>query len=405
MTVYRYEAVNRKGEYIRDSMEAASPEAARASLRSVGYTVVRLRPRGQSVRLCSALRSAKPAPEDMAMLCHQTVSILRAGVPVSEAFSLLARQTESRALAAVLRMVHSDLETGRALADAMRRHPAVFSEMFVSLAAAGEASGTLENTFRQMARYFETSSGARSELRRLMIYPCFLFAVMLAVLAVMMLQIIPSFLQTFDELNVELPALTRVVVAAGEWLGDWCWALGAGAALAVIAAVLFRRTENGRRCFDAAACRLPFLGALTVRAAVAAFCRTLSLLLASGLTLLDALELAAGSMGNVCFAEAVRRVRGLVAEGWPLGASLREVRLFPPVVSGLAGVGEESGDLAGMLEKLADYYDAEVRNTTHKLLALLEPASILFMAVLVAILVFSIFLPILSMTSAYDQYL
>ena len=194
-------------------------------------------------------------------------------------------------------------------------------------------------------------------------------------------------------------------MAVSDWFVAWWWLLLLILAAVVAGCLLYRRTDRGRHFFGALSRKLPVVGRLTVRSACATFCRTVSLLLGSGLTLTEALDLAGGNMSNVWFADATRAVRTMVSEGWSLAAALRETRLFPPMVCNLTGIGEETGDLQDMLAKTADYYDQEVDAATQKLLALMEPVIILFMAVLVVILVFAIFLPMLNMTKAYDKYL
>ena len=233
----------------------------------------------------------------------------------------------------------------------------------------------------------------------------FLLIVMIVVLIVMMTRIIPMFLQTFVDMNIELPFLTQCVMAVSNWFVDWWWLLTIILVALVAGGILFNRTLRGRHFFGLIARKAPVFGRLTVRSACATFCRTLSLLLASGLTLTESLDLAASNMGNIYFEEAARTVRTLVSEGWPLASALQETRLFPPMVTNLAGIGEETGDLQDMLGKVADYYDEEVEEATQRMLAMLEPIIILFMAVFVVIIVLSIFLPMLSMTHAYDQYL
>ena len=206
-------------------------------------------------------------------------------------------------------------------------------------------------------------------------------------------------------MGTQLPKLTQGVVNFSGWFVQWWWLVVIVLLGLIVFGVLLGRTDKGRRFYGWLACRLPVLGRLTVRSASAVFCRTLSLLLGSGLTLPQALELTAGSMNNILFREAVHAMRGMITQGWPLATSLREVRRFPAMVVNLVGVGEESGDLVGMLAKAADFYDEEVEAATKRLMALMEPITILIMTVFVVLIVFSIFLPMLSMTKAYDQYL
>ena len=269
----------------------------------------------------------------------------------------------------------------------------------------GEESGNLEESFRQMEVWFDKAKKTKAAVTKAMIYPIVLIVVMVIVLIVMMVKVIPGFTKTFAEMNMELPKPTQWVMAVSDWFVVWWWAVAIGIVLLIIAGMLFNKTNKGRHFFGWLARKIPVVGNLTVKTASATFCRTLSLLLGSGLSLTDSLELVAMNMGNVYFKEAVQMVRAMISQGWTMNGSLRDTGLFPPMVYNLTGIGEETGDLQGMLDKTADYYDDEVEDATAKLLSMMEPAVMLFLAVFVVILVLAIFLPMMNMTKAYDQYL
>lgn len=405
MPFFSYVVIDKRGKKIKESVEASTLDTAKSSLRSAGYTILEIKEQNPLNRDINLPFLGNPKAKDMAVFCRQFLSILRSGVPISTVLAMLGQQTENAKLAAAIREMQADIEKGETLTGAMRKNPKIFPNMLVNMVAAGEESGNLEDSFRQMELYFEKAKRTKSSVTRVMIYPCILLAVMIVVLFVMMTKIIPMFLQTFKEMDAELPKLTLMVMAVSDWFVDWWWLLALLLAALVVGGVLFNRTDRGRHFFGLLARKLPVVGRLTVRSACATLCRTLSLLLGSGLTLTESLELAAGNMNNIYFKEAVRSIRGMVAEGRTLSRSVQETRIFPPMISNLTGVGEEAGDLQGMLGKLADYYDEEVEEATQKLLAMLEPIVILFMAVFVVIIVFSIFLPMLNMTKAYDSYL
>lgn len=405
MPFFSYVVIDKRGKKIKESVEASTLDTAKSSLRSAGYTILEIKEQNPLNRDINLPFLGNPKAKDMAVFCRQFLSILRSGVPISTVLSMLGQQTENAKLAAAIREMQADIEKGETLTGAMRKNPKIFPNMLVNMVAAGEESGNLEDSFQQMELYFEKAKRTKSAVTRVMIYPCILLVVMIVVLFVMMTKIIPMFLQTFKEMDAELPKLTLMVMAVSDWFVDWWWLLALLLAALVVGGVLFDRTDRGRHFFGLLARKLPVVGRLTVRSACATLCRTLSLLLASGLTLTESLELAAGNMNNIYFKEAVRSIRGMVAEGWTLSRSVQETRIFPPMISNLTGVGEEAGDLQGMLGKLADYYDEEVEEATQRLLAMLEPIVILFMAVFVVIIVFSVFLPMLNMTKAYDKYL
>ena len=341
----------------------------------------------------------------MAVFCRQFVSILRAGVSVASVLSMLGQQTGNKKLRAAIREMQADVEKGESLASSMRRHPKIFPAILVNMVSAGESSGNLEESFRQMELYFDRSKRTKSKVTSAMISPCVLIVVMIIVLIVMMTKIIPNFLKTFEDMDAELPKLTQGVMAVCEWFESWWWVPLLVLAALVVGGILFHRTNKGRHFFGWLARKTPVVGNLTVKTACATFCRTMEVLIGSGLTLTDSMDLAASNMGNIYYLEAIRDARGMVAEGTPLRESLVRTGIFPPMVSNLVGVGEETGDLQSMMGKVADYYDEEVDEATKKLLNLMEPAIIIFMAVFVVIIVLAIYLPMINMTKAFDKYL
>lgn len=405
MPSYSYIAVNRLGKRVKENVEASSIETAKNSLRAAGYTILEIKELSALNKDIELPFLGNPTAKDMAIFCRQFQSILRAGVPVSTVLSMLGQQTENKKLAVAIRDMQASIEKGETLAGSMRKHPKVFSSMLVNMVAAGEESGNLEDSFHQMEIWFDKAKKTKSAVTKAMIYPCILIAVMVIVLIIMMVKIIPGFLATFNEMNMELPKVTQAVMAVSDWFVAYWWLLAIIIVALVIFGAFFSKTDKGMHFFGWLSRKIPVVKNLVVRSASATFCRTLSLLLGSGLSLTDSLELVAMNMTNVYFREAVQTVRIMVSEGWPLNAGLREVKLFPPMVYNMTAIGEESGDLQEMLTKTADYYDDEVETATQSLLAMMEPAIMLFLAVFVVILVLSIFLPMLNMTQAYDQYL
>lgn len=405
MPGFNYTAINRNGKRVRSSLDASSIETAKSSLRGAGYTILDIKEQTTLNRDIEIPFLGKPKAKDMAVFCRQFVSILRAGVSVASVLSMLGQQTGNKKLRAAIREMQADVEKGESLATSMRRHPKIFPAILVNMVAAGESSGNLEESFRQMELYFERSKRTKSKVTSAMIYPCVLIVVMIVVLIVMMTKIIPNFLKTFEDMDAELPKLTQGVMAVCEWFKSWWWVPLLVLAALIVGGVLFHRTDKGKHFFGWLARKTPVVGNLTVKTACATFCRTMEVLIGSGLTLTDSMDLAASNMGNIYYLEAIRDARGMVAEGTPLRESLVRTGIFPPMVSNLVGVGEETGDLQNMMGKVADYYDEEVEEATKKLLNLMEPAIIIFMAVFVVIIVLAIYLPMINMTKAFDKYL
>lgn len=405
MPGFNYTAINRNGKRVRSSLDASSIETAKSSLRGAGYTILDIKEQTTLNRDIEIPFLGKPKAKDMAVFCRQFVSILRAGVSVASVLSMLGQQTGNKKLRAAIREMQADVEKGESLATSMRRHPKIFPAILVNMVAAGESSGNLEESFRQMELYFDRSKRTKSKVTSAMIYPCVLIVVMIIVLIVMMTKIIPNFLKTFEDMDAELPKITLGVMAVCEWFKSWWWVPLLVLAALIVGGVLFHRTNKGRHFFGWLARKTPVVGNLTVKTACATFCRTMEVLIGSGLTLTDSMDLAASNMGNIYYLEAIRDARAMVAEGTPLRESLVRTGIFPPMVSNLVGVGEETGDLQSMMGKVADYYDEEVDEATKKLLNLMEPAIIIFMAVFVVIIVLAIYLPMINMTKAFDKYL
>lgn len=405
MPGFNYTAINRNGKRVRSSLDASSIETAKSSLRGAGYTILDIKEQTTLNRDIEIPFLGKPKAKDMAVFCRQFVSILRAGVSVASVLSMLGQQTGNKKLRAAIREMQADVEKGEALATSMRRHPKIFPAILVNMVSAGESSGNLEESFRQMELYFDRSKRTKSKVTSAMIYPCVLIVVMIVVLIVMMTKIIPNFLKTFEDMDAELPKLTQGVMAVCEWFESWWWVPLLVLAALIVGGVLFHRTNKGKHFFGWLARKTPVVGNLTVKTACATFCRTMEVLIGSGLTLTDSMDLAASNMGNIYYLEAIRDARGMVAEGTPLRESLVRTGIFPPMVSNLVGVGEETGDLQSMMGKVADYYDEEVDEATKKLLNLMEPAIIIVMAVFVVIIVLAIYLPMINMTKAFDKYL
>lgn len=405
MPGFNYTAINRNGKRVRSSLDASSIETAKSSLRGAGYTILDIKEQTTLNRDIEIPFLGNPKAKDMAVFCRQFVSILRAGVSVASVLAMLGQQTSNKKLRAAIREMQADVEKGESLATSMRRHPKIFPAILVNMVSAGEASGNLEESFRQMELYFERSKRTKSKVTSAMIYPCVLIVVMIIVLIVMMTKIIPNFLKTFEDMDAELPKITLGVMAVCEWFKSWWWVPLLVLVALIVGGVLFHRTNKGKHFFGWLARKTPVVGNLTVKTACATFCRTMEVLIGSGLTLTDSMDLAASNMGNIYYLEAIRDARALVAEGTPLRESLVRTGIFPPMVSNLVGVGEETGDLQSMMGKVADYYDEEVDEATKKLLNLMEPAIIIVMAVFVVIIVLAIYLPMINMTKAFDKYL
>ena len=405
MPSFSYIAVSRTGKRVKDTLEAASLENARNSLRATGYSILEIKELNAFNKDIELPFLGNPTAKDMALFCRQFQSVLRAGVPVSSVLSMLGQQTENKKLGEAIREMQAGIEKGETLAGSMKKHPKIFSSMLCNMIAAGEESGNLEESFGQMEGWFDKAKRTKAAVKKAMTYPCVVIVVMIAVLILMMVKVFPGFISSFAEMNMELPLPTRIVMAMSNWFVEWWWLLAIVLVALVVGGILFGRTNKGKHVYGWLTRKIPVVSNMTVKSECATFCRTLALLLGSGLTLTDSLEMVAANMSNIYFQEAVLTCRTMVSEGWTLNASLRDTGLFPPMVYNLVGIGEETGDLQGMLLKTADYYDDEVEEATQALLGLMEPMITVFLGIMVALLVIAIYLPMLNMTKAYDQYL
>ena len=295
------------------------------------------------------------------------------------------------------------MEKGNTLADSMRGQSDIFPPMLINMVEAGENSGSLEMAFTRMAVQFEKEAKLKATIRKATIYPIILIIAAIGVVAVMLLFVIPIFIDMFADLDVEMPGITMWVMNTSEWMTEhWYMILGL-IILVIVAYKMIYKTEQGRLAIDRVKMKMPLFGKLTVKTACAQFARTMSTLLSSGISTIDALETVSKIVNNIHYTNALLKAREEVMKGIPLSEPLTASKIFPPMVCHMTGIGEETGNIEDMLEKLADYYDEEVEMTTQSVLAAMEPLIIVFMAVVVGTLVVAVVSPIGAMYSGLDN--
>ncbi len=378
-----------------------SGEMAGASVAAVRRELVRRGIRSIRVRRCSGqprrrrLRGGRVRSGDVAVLARQLAALTRAGVPVLQAFGIVAEGTDRAALARLMRAVQGDVSAGDSLATALARRPECFDELFRHLVEAGERSGTLPAMLDRIATYREKAEALRSKVRKALTYPAAVFCVAIAVSGILLVKVVPQFEQIFAGFGAELPASTLLVIALSDFVRDW-WLtmLGTGVGSAWVARTLGRRSKAARALADRASLRLPILGRVVRRSSVARCTRTLATTFAAGVPLVDALESVANAAGNRVFETAVLRVRDAVATGRPLHASMRDAGVFPDDVVGMVAVGEESGTLDGMLERVATWYEERVDDAVDAIASMVEPLIMAVLGVLVGGLIVAMYLPI-----------
>lgn len=394
MPGFSYVAVDQAGKEIKGSIDAENSERVAETLRRDGLLPLSIKEQGVLNKEIDFAIGKKVKPRDLSVFCRQFVSITEAGVPMKEALQMLAEQTENKWLKRAIAEVLTNVEKGNTLADSMMAFPDIFPGMLVNMVRAGEASGSLELSFSRMATHFEKEAKLRATIMKATIYPIILICAAIGVVAVMLLFVIPIFVDMFADLDVQMPALTLAVMGTSSWMASHWYVILIIAVVAAAAYRLIYQTDQGRLAIDNVKMKMPLFGKLTVKTACAQFARTMSTLLSAGLSTTSCLDIVAGIMKNVHYANAFLKAKEEVMKGIPLSESLQTAGIFPPMVYHMTGIGEETGNLEEMLEKLADYYDEEVEMATQSILAAMEPLIIVFMALIVGTLVIAVILPI-----------
>ena len=404
MATYTYVILDNAGKERKGSLEADSREQAATLLKRDGQTLVTLDAASLlSKNLELTVFQRKPKARDLAIFCRQFVSIVSAGVQVTPALEMLAEQTENKLLSRAIEGCRLSIQAGASLSEAMGDYPKVFSDLFITMVAAGEASGSLDVSFERMAVQFEKDAKLKGLVKKASIYPIVVCVVALAVVALLLTFVIPTFEDMLTDLGVELPLVTQLVIAASQFMQQFWWLLLLVVAGIVLWVRYFRKTELGQRSFGRIGLKLPVFGKLTVKTAAARLCRTMSTLLAAGIPLMDAMAITAQTMTNVFFRDALLDGRDDVSIGESMSATLARSRLFPPLVHHMTGIGEETGNLDGMLTTLADYYDEEVELATQQVMALLEPLIIIVLALVIGVVVMAVIMPMGAMYTGLDN--
>ena len=369
MPGFTYVAVDKRGKEKRGSIEADNKEKVIDILKNDGLIPVSVKEQGALNKNIDFSIGKKVKPRDLSVFCRQFVSITQAGVPMKEALQMLSEQTENKWLKRAISEVLLSVEKGNTLADSMRGQSDIFPPMLINMVEAGENSGSLEMAFTRMAIQFEKEAKLKATIRKATIYPIILVVAAVGVVAVMLLFVIPIFIDMFADLDVEMPGITMWVMNTSEWMTEHWYMILALIILVIVAYKMIYRTEQGRLAIDRVKMKMPLFGKLTVKTACAQFARTMSTLLSSGISTIDALETVSKIVNNIHYTNALLKAREEVMKGIPLSEPLTASKIFPPMVCHMTGIGEETGNIEDMLEKLADYYDEEVEMTTQSVLA------------------------------------
>ncbi len=397
MAAYGYEALNSAGKEIKGSVEADNIEAARQALKKQGIQVISIKPQSALTKDINIKVGGYPKPRDMSVFCRQFVSMTKAGVTISEALKMLTEQTENDRLREAAEGVRVSVEKGETLASSLSAYPKIFPALMIHMVEAGEASGSLDVALERMATHFEKSAKTSSMVKKAMIYPVAVCIVALAVVVVMLVVVIPNYSTMFESLGTELPALTKAVQAASNFIITR-WFILVPAIIAIVVLVkMFAETDTGIHFFDKIKLSIPAFKNLEIKSASAQMARTLSTLMAAGVPLVDAVEIVSNVMPNVYFKEALQDCKNEIIIGQPLSRPMEQCGLFPPMVYHMTRIGEETGSTEEMLGKLADYYEEEVEAAVASLMAAMEPVIIIVLAAIVLVLVGACLLPMMTM--------
>jgi type IV pilus assembly protein PilC len=337
---------------------------------------------------------------DIVIFTRQFATMINSGLPLVQSLDILAKQSDNKALRKVIEQVLYDVESGQTLADSLRSHPKVFPELYVNMVAAGEAGGILDTILLRLAVFLEKADALRRKIRGAMVYPASIMCVAVAAVAILLIFVIPVFQTMFADVGAALPAPTQFVIFMSNTVQDKWWAIVLGIVMAVVAIRQFYKTPTGELALDRLLLTMPILGTMQRKAAIARFTRTLGTLVSSGVAILDGLEITAKTSGNRVLHDAIMESRSSIAGGETISEPLRKSGVFPPMVTSMINVGEQTGGLDEMLTKIADFYDEEVDAAVEALLAAMEPVMIVFLGVIVGGMIIAMYLPIFDLMNA-----
>jgi type IV pilus assembly protein PilC len=396
MATYTYTARAINGDLRSATIEATSRDEVIKQLKQQRLNVIKI-DEGQPVK---KKRGGSIKMRDIVIFTRQFSTMINSGLPLVQALDILATQSENPALKDTTRQVVFDVESGNTVADALRKHPKAFTELYVNMVAAGEAGGILDTILMRLAVFMEKNDALVRKVKGAMIYPAVIMSVAAIAITVLLLFVIPTFQSMFASANIALPLPTRIVIGMSSLLKSYWWVLVIAIVAAVFAIRNYYATSNGKLAIDRLLLKTPVLGDVLRKSAVSRFTRTLGTLISSGVSILDGLEITAKTAGNRVIQDAIMESRASIAGGETIAAPLKKSQVFPPMVISMIAVGEQTGGLDEMLSKIADFYDEEVDAAVSGLLSLMEPVMIVFLGVVVGGMVISMYLPIFDMVNA-----
>jgi type IV pilus assembly protein PilC len=400
MPVYIYSARTVTGDIQTGNVELPNREAVIGHLRRQRLIPVTVREKPKEINLTFGRRVTM---KEIVHFTRQFATMVNSGLPLVQCLDILAQQSENKFLARAIREVQADVESGATLADALKNHPKVFNELYVNMVAAGEAGGILDTVLLRLSVFLEKNEALVRKVKGAMIYPGVILSVAVIAITVLLVFVIPTFENMFASVDLTLPAPTRFVIFLSDMIQSYWWLVLISIVTGAWALRTYYTTSAGRLQIDRVLLRVPILGDLLRKTAVARFTRTLGTLLSSGVSILDGLEITAKTAGNRVIHDAVMRSRSSIAGGATIAEPLRESGVFPPMVTQMINVGEQTGTIDEMLDKIADFYDDEVDTAVEALLAAMEPLLIVFLGVVVGGMIVSMYLPIFDMINVVGE--
>lgn len=401
--VYDYVVLEASGKERKGSMEAKSEDQVRSALKGDNLVIMSIKEQDLLHKDIQISFGSAVKPREMCVFCRQMCSILSSGVTIIEALRMLSEQTENKVFKKAIRDVQKEVERGETLASALAMQPKIFPPILINMVEAGEASGSLEISFDRMATHFEKDAKLKGLIKKAMIYPIAVLVIAIIVVIVMLVMVIPQFQSTFDQSGMELPGITKFVVACSNGIQEKWWLILIIVAVAFIGLKYFKKTDTGKNLFSKLGLKLPMFGTLTIKQASARLSRTLSTLMTSGISMMDALDITARTITNAIVQKAVKDARDEVERGVQVSLPLEASGIFPPMVYHMTRIGEETGNMEEMLDRIASYYEEEVELATQSLISALEPLIIVVLAVICVVIILAVYLPMLQIYKAADN--
>ncbi|BBO66474.1 type II secretion system protein F [Desulfosarcina alkanivorans] len=397
MPIYLWEGKNRNNIAQKGEMEASSEDLVRSNLNRLRITPTKIKKKPKDLFENIAFLQPSVTQRDVILFCRQFSTMIDAGLPIIQCMDILHAQQENATFKKMLKSIKEQVESGSTLADALKKYPKQFDDLFVNMVAAGEAGGILDTILRRLSAYMEKAAKLKSQVKGAMTYPIVTMIIAVAVVAIILVFVIPVFQEMFADMGGTLPTPTLIVVAMSEFVKSKIHWIIIGIVIFIFAFKKYYNTEKGRKFVDAAVLKLPVFGLLIRKVAVSKFTRTMGTMLSSGVAILEALDIVAKTSGNKSVERAIYNVRSGIAEGRTMADPLAESGVFPAMVCQMISVGESTGALDAMLQKIADFYEEEVDQAVENLTSLIEPFMLVFLGVVIGGLVISMYLPVFKM--------